>query len=209
VATVDAHAVREATAQSPSEIDAMPIAYHPAHARRQGLPRDRDHTRALLRFNRGMDWHARIATLASWQATDDDERGEVLTAAAAALGDGWSPGRRRVGRAGLGELCHATHGGFVVVPGGWLRMGFSVDDLYAGARARDDGAPTPSGGGVPLASRPTRWVRMRPYLLAIAGMPPEGEAPASDGGAKSAAYRDAVEAQRRREADDDAPHRRR
>jgi hypothetical protein len=44
VATVDAHAVREATAQSPSEIDAMPIAYHPAHARRQGLPRDRDHT---------------------------------------------------------------------------------------------------------------------------------------------------------------------
>lgn len=152
-----------------------------------------------------MDWHARLATLEAWQSTEDDARGETLAAVAAAMGEDWEVGSTRVGRAGLGELRHAALGAFVVVPGGWLRMGASVDDLYAAARARDDGAPEPTAGGPAVAARPTRWVRMRPYLLARAGLAPENDdAPISDGGAKSEAYRDAVEAQRRREAGDDA-----
>jgi hypothetical protein len=83
----------------------------------------------------------------------------------------------------------------VVVPGGWLRLGLSCDDLYAAARARDEGGARASWGGMPLAARPTRWVRMRPFLLAIAGVPPEGEARGTDGGHASKAYREAVDAQ--------------
>ena len=45
----------------------------------------------------------------------------------------------------------------VVVPGGWLRLGLSCDDLYVAARARDEGGAQPSWGGMPTAARPTRY----------------------------------------------------
>lgn len=141
-----------------------------------------------------MDARAALATLSTWQATSTDDRKAVLDELAAAKGEGWTTGRTAVGRAGLGELVHAGTGlRFVVVPGGWLRMGASVDDLFTAARARDEVTPTAVFGGWATAMRPTRWVRMRPYLLAEAGLPPEGDQPTSDGGRASEAYRDAVD----------------
>lgn len=151
-----------------------------------------------------MDVRAALVTLAAWEATSDDDRAAVLTALATTLGDGWRAGAVRTGRAGLGRLHHDPIGqAFVVVPGGWLRMGLSCDDLFAAARARDEGGAAPSWGPTPLGARPTHWVRMRPYLLAVAGVPPEGEARGTDGGVASKTYRDAVDATR--EHRDDGP----
>ena len=143
-----------------------------------------------------MDALGAVATVAAWTATPEAARADVLATLAQALGAPWRAGRAAVGRAGLGELVHDGLGQrFVVVPGGWLRLGLSCDDLYVAARARDEGGARASWGGMPLAARPTRWVRMRPFLLAIAGVPPEGEARGTDGGHASKAYREAVDAQ--------------
>ena len=143
-----------------------------------------------------MDALGAVATVAAWTATPESERAGVLAALAQTLGAPWRAGRTAVGRVGLGELVHDGLGqGFVVVPGGWLRLGLSCDDLYVAARARDEGGAQPSWGGMPTAARPTRWVRVRPFLLAIAGVPPEGAARGSDGGHASKAYREAVDAQ--------------
>ncbi|MEZ4401217.1 MAG: hypothetical protein R3B06_14420 [Kofleriaceae bacterium] len=149
-----------------------------------------------------MDGSGPLASLTAWQALDDDARAAFLAGLASQLGDGWQAGRTRVGRCGLGELVHAEVGvGFACVPGGWLRMGLSCDDLFAAAAARDRGGPTTAWGGQPLASRPTRWVRVRPFLLALAGVPPVDDRGASDGGHASETYRDAVDAQREARAD--------
>ncbi len=128
---------------------------------------------------------------------EDDERRAVLTALATAMGDPWRVGRLRVGRRGLGELVHgALAQGFVVVPGGWLRMGFSVDDVFVAAGAREEAGPRTRWGWTIARSRPTRWIHMRPFLLAIAGLAPDGDGGATDGGRASEAYREAVKATR-------------
>ncbi|MBK9036737.1 MAG: hypothetical protein IPL61_36725 [Myxococcales bacterium] len=149
-----------------------------------------------------MDALAQLATLAAWQALPDDDRATALTALAEQLGAGWRAGRVRVGRQGLGELVHEGVGvGFVAVPGGWLRMGLSCDDLFVASAARADGGAKQTWGRQPAAARPTRWVRVRPHLVAIAGLPPEGAAKGSDGGHASKTYRDAVDAQLEERAD--------
>ncbi len=135
--------------------------------------------------------------LAAWQAANDGDRVSVLVGLARRLGTGWRAGRTAVGRFGLGELLRRDLGlAFVVVPGGWLRMGFSADDLFVAARARVEIAPRPVWGRTVMAARPTRWVRIRPYLLAIAGVPPAPGEATSDGGRASQAYKDAVDAAR-------------
>ena len=149
--------------------------------------------------------HDPLATLEAWTSTPDRERPAILASLARALGMPWRAGRSRVGRHGLGELVHDALGqGFVVVPGGWLRMGFSVDDIFIGATLREDGGDHSPWGGTISRARPTRWVRIRPYLLAIAGLPPTKDSGATDGGSASVAYRDAVKAARREAEGDDA-----
>ncbi|HVV88424.1 MAG TPA: hypothetical protein VHE35_35520 [Kofleriaceae bacterium] len=144
-----------------------------------------------------MDARAALKNLAAWKAANDEVRVSVLVELATKLGAGWRAGRTRVGRHGLGELLRRDLGlSFVVVPGGWLRMGLSADDLFTAARARDAIAPAAVWGGGGSIARPTRWVRMRPYLLAIAGIPPAPGEATSDGGRASEAYRDAVDAAR-------------
>jgi len=97
----------------------------------------------------------------------------VLAALAGALGEPWEVGSPRTGEHQLGTLFHAGIGlPFIVVPGGWLRMGFSVDDVYALAAAREDESRLPWRGIG--SSRPSRWVRISPFLLAIDALPPEG-----------------------------------
>ncbi len=144
-----------------------------------------------------MDARAALTNLAAWTAATDEDRVTVLVELAKRLGAGWRAGRTAVGRHGLGELLRRDLGlRFVVVPGGWLRMGFSADDLFCAARACDEMAPRAVWGGAVMAARPTRWVKIRPYLLAIAGIPPASGEATSDGGRASAAYRDAVDAVR-------------
>ena len=135
-----------------------------------------------------------FASLALWNGVPAPERRGVLEELATAMGSPWRAGPVRVGRHGLGALIHDRTGlTFVIVPGGWLRMGFSVDDLVAAAAARGKAERVPWGYDVDR-SRPTRWVKMAPFLLATCGLPPEaGEASAGDGSA-GAAYREAVRA---------------
>ena len=141
-----------------------------------------------------MDAREALTNLTAWQAASDEDRVTVLTELARRLGADWRAGRTAVGRAGLGELTHRDlRLGFVVVPGGWLRMGMSADDLFTAARARDEIEARPVFGGAATAARPTRWVRMRPYLLAITGLPAAADQPTSDGGRATQAYRAAVD----------------
>jgi hypothetical protein len=144
-----------------------------------------------------MDQLDPLSNLDVWMGIAEGERRAVLDALATAMGAPWRAGRSRVGRRGLGELVHGGLGqGFVVVPGGWLRMGFSVDDVVAAAAAREEGGPHARWGWSIRRARPTRWIRMRPFLMAIAGLAPEGAQRATDGGAASEAYREAVAATR-------------
>ncbi len=104
-----------------------------------------------------MDALGAVATVATWTATPEADRAEVLAALAQTLGAPWRAGRTSVGRVGLGELVHDGLGqGFVVVPGGWLRLGLSCDDLYAAARARDEGGARASWGGSPPPAKVRR-----------------------------------------------------
>jgi hypothetical protein len=110
-----------------------------------------------------------VYTLDRWCPRSPDDRRRLLAALAAELGPAWRPGRTAIGRHGLGELVHDGLGvGFAVIPGGWLRMGLSADDLMALAAAR--GAPDQALSEQAIAqARPTRWVRVRPFLLAVTG----------------------------------------
>ena len=142
-----------------------------------------------------MDARAALTNLAAWRATSEADRVSVLVELATALGAGWRAGRTSVGRHGLGELLRRDLGlAFVVVPGGWLRMGFSADDLLAAAHAREELPPRPVWGGAIVAARPTRWVRMRPYLLATTGLLAQPGGPTTDGGRATEAYKAAVDA---------------
>ncbi len=133
-----------------------------------------------------------FADLTTWKAVPVPERREALAALALALGAPWRVGRVRVGRHGLGSLLHDGVGlELVIVPGGWLRMGFSADDLFVLASAREDRERMPWGLEIERA-RPTRWVRIRPFLLATAGLPPE-EGGAATGGGYRDAYRRIME----------------
>jgi hypothetical protein len=130
-----------------------------------------------------MDQLDPLSNLDVWMGIAEGERRAVLDALATAMGAPWRAGRSRVGRRGLGELVPGGLGqGFVVVPGGWLRMGFSVDDVVAAAAAREEGGPHARWGWSIRRARPTRWIRMRPFRMAIAGLAPEGAQRATDGG---------------------------
>ncbi len=96
----------------------------------------------------------------------DAERTAILSALASACGSPWRAGDVRVGRHGLGELVHGGIGQrFVVVPGGWMRMGFSVDDVFLGANLREKRTEDSPWSNIEGA-RPTRWVRIGALLLA-------------------------------------------
>src|SRR5262245_54038273 len=85
-----------------------------------------------------------FADLATWRKVPAPERRHALGELAAVLGPPWRAGRVWVGQHGLGALVHdSLRLEFVVVPGGWLRMGLSADDLFAlaGARSKADRVP--------------------------------------------------------------------
>jgi hypothetical protein len=155
---------------------------------------DRGHERRRAALTSAMSSVHVFANLVTWASVPGPERRTVLEGVAAALGAPWRAGPSRVGRHGLGALTHGDLGlDFVIVPGGWLRMGLSADDLFAIAAARGDATRVPWSYDVDRA-RPTRWVAIRPFLLAVSGLPPgQDDDVAGDGGA-GVAYRDAAAA---------------
>lgn len=81
-----------------------------------------------------------LRSLAAWSALATADRRDLLAQLCAVLPEGFRPGRVAVARHGIGELVHAPTGAsFLLIPGGWLRMGLSVDDVWHALRARSDG----------------------------------------------------------------------
>jgi len=82
------------------------------------------------------------------------------------LGSGW--------RVEGEQLVHAASGvAFAFIPGGWLRMGFSADDLFYAClgRKRPPYGPNSDWPGQVVGSRPAHIVAVAPFLIAIARHP--------------------------------------
>ncbi len=107
-----------------------------------------------------------IASLSAWQALEQDARSDFLTRLAAHLGDGWTSGSTALGREAAGELVSPQGVRFVVVPGGTLRMGFSVDDLFALQSARSDPSERSPWAHELSWARPVRRIALPPFLIA-------------------------------------------
>ena len=93
---------------------------------------------------------------------NDAKPNQSLARAVKYLGDGW--------RIEGAHLRHEASGAaFAYVPGGWLRMGFSLDDIYDACRARRRrpfGEDSDWPGEI-AAARPPRMVKVMPFVIAV------------------------------------------
>lgn len=133
-----------------------------------------------------------FADLRTWKAVALPARKEALASLARSLGGDWEAGPAAFGRHGLGSLFHAELGLlFVVIPGGWLRKGFSADDLFALASARTDPTYNPWNQAVDNAG-PVSLHAIPPFLLAVDGLPPQSVDDAAHNIEATKAYHAAV-----------------
>ena len=95
-----------------------------------------------------------------WDAGALELDAEQVAKLASALGTDWEADGGVLVRGGVR---------FAVVPGGWLRMGFSPDDVLAlcGARKRSPVGDDCTWAESIAAARPTRWARVNPLAVAI------------------------------------------
>ena len=101
-----------------------------------------------------------------------NKQGSELDAVAKHLGAGWA--------ADGDALLHKKSGvRFAYVPGGWLRMGFSLDDIYEACCARSRAVTDESdwcGGDEISRARPPHVVKVIPFVTAIEKQPRDNKA---------------------------------